>query len=422
MPGTDSLTGFVVEITVAGLNGAEVRLPAHHFLQSLNFEVSDKGAWTGSLTLFDPEFDAIDTLLFGAQLDRRVRVTIRRAEDVRASAITFFGWAVNLVPTFRSDGASVFLELVSQSAGPTVLDRRIRSFGSGLRVSDIVQSIALDREWATVDPRSGRSSIEPTADRIEEPFSTSGESDLHFLATTLLPQAVNDQGESGYRAYFDFRDVFHFHTHHWLPPVEHEYVYVRSRNGEVIEFSCQDNQVFSALNGGGNTILNGTSSQLGTQTEVSALSAGGVEARGVAVPQTSAAKLTLGSGIHSYWQVRAHSQAELRRLSQARYDEFRRDQYRGQFRVIGTPLIDVHDNINFRFVKDDGREHFLSGKFKVTRIIHEIGEGEGWVTTAECFRSGVPILPGTTPLNVARAVPDGVPAPSERTVTVSAEV
>ena len=382
---TGSLAPLFIEMTLFS-GGTAVPLRSDQFFQSLEIEEVSGGSWIGTLVLFDREGDFLESLVIAAGLDRYLKLRFGRGDAFPTEPLEYEGGIVTYEPTFEPHGITLTIELVARPVLPSMADKKIRSFESGLLVSEMVEQIADDRGWEAF--------IEPTNEGVAEPFSSTGESDLQFISEQLRPQAVNAAGEGGYVFFFDEKNQMHFRTPDYLSPEVHAFTYARAIAGDVISFAPADVSLFGKLMGGGNTSFGGAGSLLGSSTQRTSSVVGGVGSGGSPVQSDSGAKADYGTGTHAYVDLATRDPAELARLAQARFDEFRRYEYQGVLQVHGTHRVRMTDYVQIDYVKSDGRLHYLSGRFQVFRRKHTVDTSE-WVTEYEVLRSGIANVEGT---------------------------
>lgn len=378
--------------------GTVISLPFRDFLQEMEVEIVAGGSWTAQIKLFDHFGDQLEKIIIAAGSDRNVNFQWGW-DDANANFQRAFSGAVTeYLPEFMPHGVLLNLEVVSRSAFAQVIDKKIRSFAEGQKISDIVRAIASDRGWSAV--------IEDTDGAMEQPFNTKGESDLGFIIQTLLPHAVNAKG-ADFFARFDEEDTFHFHSSGFDgggPLNQHAYRFVRDISGDVLAFSVQDGSLFGAMFGGGNSVYSSPNSNVGGQEEQQTAQGTGLAGVGAPAIADAAAQLDLGDGVHSFNNITARDPLEVERLTRARYAAMRREAFKATLRVHGTHRARVLDFINLDYTKLDGTPHYLSGNFQIYKIKHNMGVGVGWTTEFEMTRQGTEQLPGTTPLAVSETL------------------
>lgn len=380
-----SLDPFFVEMTLYS-GGVAIPLRADEFLQSLEIEEGTRGAWTGTVVLWDAEGDYLENLVIAAGLDRALKLRLGRGAAAPTEVLEYTGEVVTYQTQPDPNGVTLTLELVTSGVLRALVDKRPRSFDAGMLVSDMVQQIATDRQWDTV--------IEPTSEPVTQPFSSTGESDMQFINEQLRPQARNAAGEGGYLFFFDSENVMHFRTPDYLNPEVHNFTYARDLAGDVIGFAPSDVSLFGKLMGGGNASFGSAGSLLGGSTQVSASVVSGVSGAGSSVQSDGSAKVDYGEGVHAYVDFAARDAEELARLAQSRYDALRRYEYKATLTVQGTHRVRMSDHVDVEWVKRDGRLHYLSGRFQVFKRKHTVGEG-AWETEYEVLRFGLRSLAGT---------------------------
>lgn len=403
----DSLAPFSAEMSLIS-GGTVIDLEAHNFLQSIEMEIVTRGAWKATIVLFDPQGDRLENLVLAAGQGRQFNFAFGRGSRFPTENQEFEGRVAFYQPLFESHGITLTLDVIPANVMEAALDKQLRGFGEGQRVSDIVAQIAADRGWSTV--QNGQGTIEPTIDVVKEPFPSNGESDFRFVDQYLRPQARNQQGEGGYLFYVDPRgDVVHFHTPGFLSPVSHRFRYARDGSGDVISFQPSDTSVFGALMGGGNSVFGGLSSVAGGSAEATSTQTGGVEGEGVPVESDGGSVQDLGEGTHAFFDVTTRDPEELRRLAQDRFDTFRRAAYQADMEVYGTHRVAATEFVDIEYIKRDGNAHYLSGRFRVFKVIHNVDNGD-WKTSYECMRGTIPGQTGTqvvsaTTVNTPRVSP-----------------
>lgn len=413
----DSVLPFQAEMALTS-GGVTTPIRADQFLQNIEMEVVSAGGWRATITLFDPQGDFLENLVIAAGRDREFTFSFGRGPRYPEDNREFTGFIAFYKPQFEPNGVTLQLDLVPRNVADAVLDRQLRGFQEGQRISDIVEQIAAARGWNVLI--NGRSTIEPTVDVMKEPFASNGESDFQFVYRMLRPQARNASGEGGYLCYVDGQDVVHFHTPNYLGPVSHTLRYLRDGSGDVISFSPSDASIFGALMGGGNSVFGGISSFDGAATEVASSTTEGVDGQGSPVESDGGSRLDLGAGVHAYFDISTRDPEELKRLAQDRYDTFRRQSFQADLEIVGTHRLQPLDFANVEYIKNDGRAHYLSGRFQVYKVIHTVNNGE-WTTAYETARGTIQGVPGTQEV-LATDINNPVSAPDSATNTVSVPV
>lgn len=400
--------------------GTELVVPFHQFLQTITVEHVPGGSWTAEIVLFDKDGDNLERVIIAAGQERNINFQWGWDDPNQDEQRRYEGAILHYLPEFLPHGIALTLQVVSRSVCEAILDRKVRSFQEGMTASEIVEFIANDNGWTTSDEQ-GRPTIEATDPPLEQPFSSSGESDVKFIRDQMVKQAVSaGTGEGGYLFYFDETNAIHFRTPSFLGPVTHTYRYARDASGEVKRFSPQDNSVFGAMMGGGNSLFSAAASNPGGTAETQTTLSGGVDNEGAPSPIDAAAKLDLGEGVHSYVHLHARDPEETKRLAKVRYDEFRRVAFQANLTVHGTHRVRMSDLVRVEYLKADGTAHYLSGNFQVFKLKHSAGIGQDWETEFEMLRPAIEQLPGTSVITSSQTIdaPDAPGSDSQVSVPV----
>lgn len=373
----------IVEIELLS-GGQTIALTPHNHFQSLQITERALGSFHGFVTLFDPEFEALEDVFLQAGSDRFMR--IRWSWDElglnAANVPTITGFIVKYTPVFEPHGVVLTAEILSGNLKDSMIDRRVRSFPEQTLISDMVQTIADERGWTAF--------IEPTVQQWPEPINSSGESDPKFIKTILRKKAKNAAGEGGYVCYFDIEDRFHFHTPGFAaegPIRVKTYVVARDNSGEVVSFEPTDASFFAATLGAGKTLFRSSSSVDGAATLAEGDSETGIRDAGVRLDPTAEAVPDYGDGVMSVHDLHARHDVELETAAQARYDDMRKFVYPARMVVLGTHDVRTLDFVNVQYIKADGQPHYLSGQFRVMEVIHQL-DMSGWRTVLDLARSG----------------------------------
>lgn len=412
-----------LQIELALISGGQVIvIPSHEYFRSLQVELVAGGSWTGTLELFDPQGDFLENIVILAGTDRRLRVKFGRGEQYPEENLSLEGNITTYRPLFEPNGITLTVEVVSVGVVSAMVRRVPRSFAEGRLLSDVVTELAALNDWATSDAL-GRPTIEPTPVPTGEPFTSTGESDLSFIQRVLVPQATNAAGQGNYLFYFDEANAIHFHTPDFLQSVEHTFVYARDMAGDVISFSPADVSLFGVLMGGGNTIFTGLSSLSGASAQAKSTTESGVENEGFPVVSDGSSRVDYGSDVHSYVNIDTRDPLELKRLAQSRFDKFREYAFKADLEIHGSHRVRVLDFVNIRYLKANplpgsNPEHYLSGRFRVYKIRHEI-TGD-WRTTYETLRGGFEAQ-GLTPVQATQTISPTVASSSGGSVSASVD-
>ncbi len=396
MPRPGSLANLVFDMEII-TGGQTFRVPTHQFLQSIEIEASIGSTYTGSITLFDPEGEFLENLFIAAGRDRSIRFRWNWDRYGIDNAPTFEGSIITYTPTFQPQGIQLVLNILATPVLPCVLDKRSRSFQAGSLISDIVQAIADERSWPTVDIR-GNQTIEPTGESIDQPFSTTDESDMRFIQEQLRPQAVNAQGQGGYVFYFDQYGVLHFHTRTFLPPLIRTYTFARDVSGEVISFSPTDNSVIASMFGATNVAFRGQSSLNATPVGADGTATEGLDQQPEVAEETSTAVPDYGDGLHAAVNIMSRDNGELERMAKDRREKARNSVMTGELVVLGTHDVGLLEYVEVIVLRKDGTQHYLSGRYQLQKMRHQV-DSSGWQTSFDVVRTGLtPNTPGTEAL------------------------
>lgn len=385
MPEPGSLRHLVMELEIES-GSRTFRIPAQEFVQEFEIESSTKSAYSGSITLFD-EGDTLENLFLASGLNRKVKFRWNWSDLGLAAAPLFVGSILRYTPTFMPQGIQFVLEIVPTSLLDTAVDKRVRSFPAGTLISDIVLQIADERGWSTVDAR-GNPTVEPTGLSIDQPFSTTDESDVRFINEQLRPQAVNAAGVGGYRFFFDTFGAVHFHTKTFLAPRLRSYVFGRDSAGEVLSFTPTDTSALAMLAGGGNAVFRGQSSLSGAPVAKDAGATTGLEDQPDLVEESATASPDFGNTTHSSINVMTRDVGELERMAKDARERARDLYFMAELQVMGTHDVELFDYIGVTYFRRNGQPHYMSGRFRTLKIQHSYSSG-GWITTFGGARDGL---------------------------------
>lgn len=394
----DAYSPLLIELLLQqGAGKPDVRLPAQQYLRSIQVEITNDAAWTATVVLYDPEGDYLENLLSSVDIGNRF-LKFRWGWD-RGDGVSPFplmlGQMVTWEPAFTEQGVELSIDLTAAALSAAILDKRVRSYPEGKRVSDIVREIAADRGWPTQDTL-GRDTIEDTDGTLDKPIQNYEESDYRFVRDQLVPLAANKDGER-FMCYFN-RDEIHFHSKGFLTrqntPVQvaKTYTFARDAKGEVLAFTPRNASMYAIVTGGENAVYTFVDERTGRRIEIETTREGGPDNVIVTYPDEKATVDT-GDGVKARIHIPARSEAEGRMLVRAAYGLKREQPYEASIEVRGTHEFDVGDFIEVKYHTRSGREHYLSGMFFVTAIQHQIDAGS-WTTTAELIRSGQGLAPG----------------------------
>jgi hypothetical protein len=382
------------------------RIPAQEFVQEFEVESSTKSAYSGSITLFD-EGDTLENLFLVSGLNRRVRFRWNWSDLGLASAPLFVGSILRYTPTFMPQGIQFVLEIIPTSLMSAVVKRTPpRSFAAGRLISDIVQQIADENGWPTTDVR-GNPTIEPTATSLDQPFNGSDESDVRFINEQLREQAENAAGVGGYSFCFDTFGAVHFHTKTFLPSKVRRYVFGRDLAGEVLSFTPTDTSALAMVAGAGNVVFRGQSSLNAAALAKDGTTTTGLSDQPEVVEESASAAADFGGTTHAAINLITRDAGELDRLAKDRRERARDLYFMAELQVMGTHGVELFDYVDVSYLRRNGQLHYMSGRFRVRKILHSYSSG-GWVTTFGTSRDGLrPQQEGTaTRQNIVTISPD----------------
>lgn len=365
------------------VGGVPVVLLAQSVFQSLEMEVGAGISWKATLELFDPTFDTLESLFQAVGANREFLITFGQAGT---AGKLFRGTVLNYTAKLRpGSGTEMSLTLMPGPLVEALLDRRILSFAEGHTASQIVEKIVKARGWDAV--------IEPTPDIMAQPQISEGETDMRFIDTRLRPQARNTSGIGGYIFYVDESGVLHFHTPEFQPARRVAFRFGNSPDSTVISFEPTDMSIFSLVAGAGDTRYVGVDSAAGDvavvnkegpATQVSGTGIADIPdvigAPGDPVGPVDQSGVLAGASLAGICPILTRDSDELERLTQSRYDEFRRRTLSATLSVLGTHLLRMGDVANVECLMNSGKLHYLSGDYTTMGVKHSIGSG-GWTTT-----------------------------------------
>lgn len=395
----DSHATVIGEMTF--VNGSEVlQIPINDMLQSLSVEVTSDGTWFADVVLFDVT-DQLEDLVLAAGINGKI--LFRWGWDMVggiAGLPLYTGAITRVVPSFTHEGTQFRFGLIPDVTLAALVDRRIFDWAEGQPLSDIVTSIATARGYRTTDAK-GRATIQPCNVRRGDPITTMGESDIKFIREYIVPYAVDDSGRGGFEVYVDESNALHFHNDYFRPREKALwYTAYRDTMGDVIEFTPQSDGLLAAIMGAGNTTYEGTDSDGGTATQVTTAAQSGVPDVKSEVLADANAKVDFGKKVHGRVRLDerdpdlfksrvAHSYAMLNRLT-----------CNARLVVKGTHAAAVNDFITVDYYRRNGSKHWLSGNFRVKKIVHT-WDVTGWKTDFDLLRDGISPVPGS----IATAAP-----------------
>ena len=372
----------------------DIQIPAHEYLQSLSVEMLTGGAWSGALTLFDPNTGYLENLILAAGTSRDIifrwgYTTDEDGNDIPISKLRAFrGHIVKYEPTFAQEGTTLVLQMVHAGFVDAVInnaDDKVRSWPGEMSASDIVLDIARRRGWQEfqVDASGSlsisiinRRTVEPTDGPIGEAVTMKkGMDDATFIRQVLIPLARNADNVGGYLFgvaphHYGEGSVVYFQTPNYLGtsatpaataavskaklPIQKTYTVARDQMGEVISFAPSDDKFFASVLGSGNVTYVGLDSFKGSQEIITVSEIDGVPGSKRSIHQDAEYTTEIGSEKIRATYLSARTAKELERMAAAKYDRLRDHQYKADLEVLGTHDIRVfgHIEVNyFRFAE-----------------------------------------------------------------------
>jgi hypothetical protein len=401
---------LLVEVVFSSLDGKQT-FPLHlDFFESMTVSLKDVSCATARLTLFDRTGDFILGLIAASGVNRRI--LLRWGWDNPQGLNVYPQYVMNYLkfrPEFTPEGTRVELELLAEPAYVQRLDTKgDRTFPAGITVAEAVQQIADERKWKTRTTAANGvqfDTVEPTVGAVlTEELVQRGQSDFEFIRAVLLPRANNSEGSGNYRFYFDHENVMHFRPPDLVVAWDREYTYVQKVDGEVINFSAEDNEFEAAVFGAAEAVYWGIDSLTGQRLRIASSGARGLPDRRVQIEASGAALLRLLpadgiDGVPSADLVNAHkvvlarTAEDFEQKVRARFDHLRQRAYRASLDVLGThgigPLGHIKVNV---FTSGSQQPHFLGGIYTVSEVEHEVGSN-GWQTHFGLYRGGLSKIP-----------------------------
>ncbi len=433
----DSYSPLLVEIQFVGASrpvrlrtfpqttkgGGDVPIITTDYLRSFRAEYSLESVWSGTLVLFDTDFDVLEEMLTPLNHADRI-VKIRWGFDT-GSGLQNSPWLQGMITewdtTYTFEGAEFSFTLMPYVGVAPLIDKLSRSFKEGANPTDIVLEIAEARDWKIIDAH-GVPTVERALSTFDKPLQQHNESDMRFIREKVLPQAKDAEGR-GFYFYVDMQDVVHFHSRQHLlanranPRVAASYTYGRNVQGEVISFTPQAGNMFSTLVGGENALYVFTDERTGRKGEIRTTKDGGPDNVIVSYPDEKARE-GLGGGTKAKIVLPARTEEEARAQVAVRYSKARLMGYAATLEVRGTHTVNAGDHISIRFVKRDSTDHYLSGVYWVKGVQHDVSAGQ-WVTVFDLVRAGMRatattpetdvIAPSTTQVSQVSQVSQEVP-------------
>jgi len=429
----DSYAPLLIEVALIDKDGKQTLIPTYSFLQSLSIEQVGRGAWTGTLDLFDKGDimpgqvgTLLETLVVTPGGPNGQTFRFRWNWDNRElplnDAPTYYGMPTTVEPEFTAEGVALKIDLAARQWG----SRALRAFPfkdqrwKDKTASEIFTEIAAQMKW--VNPV-----IEVSKGKLEAVSVPEKQTTFAFIQQTLVGRAVNEDGER-FMSFIDKAGVAHFHTRNYgkvqgedrAPPkdgavdpalraerlpqkkikivVAAEYMFARGVMGEVISFTPTDFSYFTAFAGGVDAVGESVNSKDGEPVAHKARADEGID--GVAVGVVCDTEKytpdvrddTGGAEEMAYLPIGGRDTTESAQRMRAAYDWLRLQKYEAALEVKGTHRVDMLDYINVFYKTGDGEDHYLTGCYQVLKVVHGLGSS-GWTTTFNLVRQGLPVKP-----------------------------
>jgi hypothetical protein len=390
---SDSYFPLGFEIVFVSPTGTK-SLPSHEHLVSIELELPSKGCWRGTVELFDPTGDFLESLALGVGLKSFIKMQFGE-RGAASLGPWFIGGILTITPDFRPEGVGLTLEVVSKAGHTQVADVRERSFPANTDPAEIVRAIAKDRGWKTVDAQ-GRATVESPSKMLAHAVQTTGESDIAFLLKQVLPHSVDANGNH-----------FRFGVSHDDPAVvsfvsvvsaqfrvsRKTYTYLRDPHGEVRRFAPTDNTFAGWLLGAGQSELLGVDSAEGTGTVKDASAEGGTQ--GAQSTLAGAAYVTPAIGVSRRVLLPGRNTQDVATAAAHLWTKFAEISYSAELEVKGTHDVLAGEFLTVNYYRRDGSAHPMGGMFRVLKVRHQFGM-DGWITTFDLVRNGSQYTPDKT--------------------------
>lgn len=401
-------------------------IPAHEYLEKIEVESAGEGGWHGTITLFDAQQEFLEELVLAAGASRKIQFQFGWDSGAPIHDLPLFDGAITgYKPKFRTDGIEMEISMTASSVLDSVLDKKPRSFKAGFTATEIFLKIAEEFGWKTKD-RNGKDTYEKSETKLLE-HSFNSVSAFKFVLDDLRKKATNASGQC-FHFYCDFDGSFHFHSSDFGVnkdgfnfEIAASYIFAGDARGEVISFEPTDNQTAVWLMGGGNSVYEGIDSVQGSKLEDQSTALGGpAGARPVGVSDAHHTT-SPGNKTTSKQQIIARDPETLRAMMQHRWTSLTTYAYGADLVVRGTHAVRPFDYVSVRYVKKNGKDHYLSGVFKVQGVKHSFGVS-GWETTIKLMREGTKETPDSVRRDTKenRVIGEGAQTQNSATAVTSA--
>jgi len=408
----DSRRPIFAELSLVPEGANPVVFDTRGVLKSITVEVLSSSAVKGNVSLFDPAFTRIESILVATSGSRKIRLRFGWEEDAppAGNVPTFYGTITEYQPGFAVEGLSLSLDFIGTAMLLQALDKKPekRAWPEGTVVSQIVRDLATSFGWATEDVFDGRTTptVETTDGVTDTALGINDESAFKFIQDTLIKRAVNSRGEGYYAHLDDTRTpaVIHFHSENFLTsagPVgqsaAHRFVFARGQPSRVQSFEVAETGIFQALLGAKGGEYESNDSVDGTRVRGEGAKPGDEAKKGLAkdhrlLPDEVSLPAPLATGtVKSRRPIIARDDAEMVRQAQAIISRTIEHAVKATLKVIGTHDVRVFDLVEVVYqtpsVSESVQAHYLSGVYTCHGVSHDFGSG-GWTTTLKMLRRG----------------------------------
>jgi hypothetical protein len=408
--------------------GTTYALPTYEFVQDFEFTQGTEEHMEVSLTLFDQSWDTLTQLILGNLNTSSVnREGVEKTPDPSGSdkygfTTEFFfqfGWindakspqfSAVLIPKSISEelteAGSVFtIKLRALTEDRASMEPIEASWKENTYYHEIAEKIAQLHGWAMTD-RDGNSTIEKSKNRINTtkhlPEKENSLSFLKSLTSGARGQAltIREVAYSDVHLETDVvnnKTILHFHGKNFNSKgkgVRREYVFARSKMGNVISYSPDTEGSLTRLFGGEAMKVDFPDVKNKQNTKPAEQSRdGNVGVKGA----------TTNLGKEPLVANRAHKDVKPKRIAKPflfeedakAFAAIRQTKYgdmvlNAEIEVVGDPFIHLHDIIKVDVLlgKNGDRLHHSSGQFSVQKVTHKISAGS-YTTTMSLLASSI---------------------------------
>lgn len=380
-----------VEILING-----VPIDVSSYFQELTFTEHTVGSGEGQLQLFDRDWDVLEAFLYDAGAN--APVDFRFGFEGRVPDFWFRLLVGIYTPTFRTNQGTILdIELFDSGAllNASVSEDKGYPLDQYPRISDIVAEIAERNGWVPV--------IEKTKPHTR-PFTQDGIPDTQFMLHELLEKARNEQGAGGYHCFIYRNKELHFHTATYQNRQEANVYAVynvgRDWDGEVLEFSPDDQQVAAAAMGGRDTnfeIMDPKKRRFTVVRKRAGQSEQAIVGGGKVDPFRYFGNRNKNNVINRWITRPFENPDELETYASHRTAKFQQGQFGATLNIMGDPYIRPLQFVTVNVIKSDGQPHARwSGNFFINEITHNITAGR-FTTSLDLTRESM----GLGELNVS---------------------